>query len=179
MATYNQISNSWTVSLGQNGTTTLFLSEITANTEAVRYKIYNTPTQEHLDNLNAVINNVYEPVCQFYGIKIPILPSYFGQDLINFLSIDKTNMHCYGQAIDLDVKPLKRNITNRELFLYVKNNIETDQLIWEFGNDYQPEWVHISYVFEKNRGQVLILEKYGQNFRLYELPPVIYNGLTT
>jgi len=45
--------------------------------------------------------------------------------------------------------------TNKEIFDYIKENLEFDQLIWEFGNDTEPDWVHVSYSKEKNRKQIL------------------------
>jgi len=36
--------------------------------------------------------------------------------------------------------------TNAEMFNYIKDNLEYDQLIWEFGTDENPDWIHVSYV---------------------------------
>ena len=54
-----------------------------------------------------------------------------------------------GAAADIDVQD------NKEVFDFIKNNLQFDQLIWEFGNDKQPDWVHVSYHYGHNRGQVL------------------------
>ena len=35
--------------------------------------------------------------------------------------------------------------TNKELFEYIVKNLDYDQVIWEYGDDTQPEWVHVSY----------------------------------
>ena len=46
--------------------------------------------------------------------------------------------------------------TNAEMFKWIKENLNFDQMIWEFGNDNNPDWVHISYVSEaKNRNRCL------------------------
>jgi len=39
-------------------------------------------------------------------------------------------------------------------FHFIKDKLEFDQLIWEFGNEENPSWVHVSYS-SKNRKQVL------------------------
>jgi hypothetical protein len=39
--------------------------------------------------------------------------------------------------------------------MYIKNHLTFDQLIWEFGDDENPDWVHVSYKTEGNRGEVL------------------------
>ena len=47
------------------------------------------------------------------------------------------------------------NHSNADLFNYIKDNLDFDQLIWEFGNDEEPKWIHVSYKAESNRKQVL------------------------
>jgi 3-keto-L-gulonate-6-phosphate decarboxylase len=32
------------------------------------------------------------------------------------------------------------------MYYYIKDNLDFDQLIWEFGTDDGPDWVHVSYV---------------------------------
>ncbi len=42
------------------------------------------------------------------------------------------------------------------MYEYIKENLNFDQLIWEFGNDKNPDWVHVSYVNKnENRGRCL------------------------
>jgi hypothetical protein len=59
-----------------------------------------------------------------------------------------------GQAIDLQAIS-GTGITNADIYHYIKDNLDYDQLIWEYGNDVQPAWVHVSYSKEKNRKQLL------------------------
>ena len=65
-----------------------------------------------------------------------------------------SSQHCKGQAIDLDdVYGYK---SNAEMYLFIKENCDFDQLIWEFGTDMNPNWIHVSYVSkEENRGRCL------------------------
>ena len=43
---------------------------------------------------------------------------------------------------------------------YIKDNLNFDQIIWEFGNDTNPDWVHISYISEdQNRNRCLKAER--------------------
>ena len=38
------------------------------------------------------------------------------------------------------------------MYRFIKENLDFDQMIWEFGDDDNPNWVHVSYVSpEKNR----------------------------
>ena len=59
-----------------------------------------------------------------------------------------------GEALDLDADVFGR-ITNADIFNFVKDNLVWDQMIWEFGNDEEPNWVHISYKsVGRNRKQI-------------------------
>jgi hypothetical protein len=53
-------------------------------------------------------------------------------------------------------------MSNAEMFNWIKANLDYDQMIWEFGTDVNPDWVHISYVSEDvNRNRCL--EAYKEN----------------
>jgi len=64
-----------------------------------------------------------------------------------------SSQHCKGQAFDIDGD--KTGVSNRKIFNFIKDNLEFDQLIWEFGNDKEPDWVHVSYKEGANRKQIL------------------------
>ncbi len=66
----------------------------------------------------------------------------------------KNSQHTKGQAIDMDADVFGV-VTNREIFDFILHNLEFDQLIWEFGNEENPGWVHASYVKGNNRMEVL------------------------
>jgi hypothetical protein len=67
-----------------------------------------------------------------------------------------TSQHCQGEAIDIDMDGTPNGVTNKMVFNYIKDNLEFDQLIYEFGNDTNPDWVHVSYESTgKQRKQVL------------------------
>jgi zinc D-Ala-D-Ala carboxypeptidase len=73
-----------------------------------------------------------------------------------------TSQHCLAQAADLRFKG-----GNDVLFNWLKENTDFDQLIWEFGTDDAPSWVHISYS-PRHRKQILKAVK--QNGRTKYLP---------
>lgn len=61
-----------------------------------------------------------------------------------------------GQAIDIDADIFNNGISNREIYLWILKNLDFDQLIWEYGDDHNPAWVHVSYVSRsRNRKQIL------------------------
>ena len=48
------------------------------------------------------------------------------------------------------------------MFNWIKANLNYDQMIWEFGTDVNPDWIHVSYVSEDvNRNRCL--EAYKEN----------------
>jgi hypothetical protein len=65
-----------------------------------------------------------------------------------------SSQHCSAEAIDIDMQDT--SITNAQIFNYIKDNLNFDQMIWEFGNDTNPDWVHVSYESTgKQRKQIL------------------------
>jgi hypothetical protein len=75
---------------------------------------------------------------------------YRSPELNSLIGGSKTSQHCFGNAADVQVEE-----RNHEIFNFIKENLDFDQLIWEFGTDAEPSWVHVSYVQGKNRKQVL------------------------
>lgn len=179
MAIYNTITKAWSISIGKNGTDTLFLSELIDYPIGIKYNIDNSPSQDDLNCLNDVINNVYEPCTSYFGIKIPVLPSYISLSLNEILKADTSSDHFLGKAIDMNLSVLKRNKTNKDLFFYIKENVFFDKLIWEFGDSNNPQFVHISYNGDQNVGEVLLLRSVGMNYEPFELVPTYYSGFSS
>ena len=132
----------------------LDLSEITRSESAKRNNISNTPTPEHIENLKALAENIFQPIRDYFKKPIRISSGYRSKELNAKVGGSATSQHSKGQAIDLDNDGT--DITNRQIFDFVKDNLKFDQLIFEHGNDDNPDWVHISYNRNgKQRGQVL------------------------
>ena len=127
--------------------------EATTSQTATRNKIDNTPTAEALINMQLVGIRVFDVVRGHF--KTPLRVSSFYRSLLlnNCVGGSKTSQHVKGQAIDIQAL---KGVTNADIFNYIKDNLDFDQLIWEYGTDKNPAWVHVSYVSkEKNRKQVL------------------------
>jgi zinc D-Ala-D-Ala carboxypeptidase len=129
--------------------------EATKSITALRLGIDNTPNGTAYNNMKTLAANVFEPLREWVGGPIKITSMYRSPELCDALgSNGRTSQHTKGQAIDID--DIYGHKTNAEMFEYVKNNLEFDQLIWEFGNEDNPDWLHISYVdLEKNRKRIL------------------------
>ena len=130
----------------------LTLAELTKSDTALRLKIDNTPTAEHLENLKRVANNVFEPIREHFGVPIYISSGYRSEALNKAVKGSLTSQHCKGEALDIDADIFGK-ITNKQIFDFVKENLVFDQLI----NEYNYSWVHVSFKKTGNRKQVLAI----------------------
>lgn len=139
----------------------LTLSEVTKSATAKRRGISNEPTIEHLENLKAVAENIFQPIREEFLCPIYVSSGYRSEELNEAIGGSKTSQHSKGEALDLDAD-VYGVITNADIYHYAEDNLDYDQLIWEFGTDENPDWVHISYRRDgKNRGQKLRAERSG------------------
>lgn len=133
-------------------TNNLTLAELINSQTAISKKIDNSPTNEHLKNLVEIANNVFQPLRDGIGKPIRISSGYRSEKLNKAVGGSNTSQHSKGQALDLVATA---GYTNKDIFDFIKNNLEFDQLIWEFGTNENPHWVHVSYAKGKNRNQIL------------------------
>ena len=121
---------------------------------AQRLGLKNDPSEDHLNNMKLIAEKVFEPLRSYVGGPIKINSFYRGPELNKAIGGSTKSQHCNGQAIDID--DTFKHATNAEMFNWIKENLNFDQMIWEFGDDKNPAWVHISYVSEdKNRNRCL------------------------
>jgi zinc D-Ala-D-Ala carboxypeptidase len=136
----------------------LELAELTRSESAKRNGISNMPTPEHVANLKKLADNIFEKIREHFDRPILISSGYRSIDLNKIIKGSKTSQHSTGEAIDIDMDGT--DVTNKEIFDYIKKNLSFDQLIWEFGTDKNPDWVHVSYESSgKQRKEVLKAKK--------------------
>lgn len=148
-----------------------YISEHISWTEAIRSKtakkheIDNIPNQSQIVNMKSIAKNVFEPLRTWANEPIRINSFFRSPELCIKIKSKPTSQHTKGQALDIDAMGQK---TNGELFEYIKDNLNFDQLIWEHGNSENPDWIHISYVDKlNNRNRILKAVKKG-NKTTYE-----------
>ena len=130
---------------------------IRSNT-ALRLNINNIPNDYEISNMVGIASNVFEPLREYVGGPIKINSMFRSEALNRAIGGSSRSQHCQGRAIDLD--DTFGHKTNAEMFNYIKDNLNFDQLIWEFGDDTNPNWVHVSFVSnDENRGRCLKAEK--------------------
>ena len=136
----------------------LSLAEVTKSATAIKRGIANAPTQEHLQNLKRIAVHVFQPIREHFGKPLAVSSGYRSAELNELIGGSKKSQHSKGEALDLDAD-VYSGLTNAAVFNYIKDHLTFDQLIWEFGTDQEPAWVHVSYKAEGNRGEVLVAYK--------------------
>jgi hypothetical protein len=118
------------------------------STTATRRGIDNVPNDEQLANMELIAEKVFEPLREWVDGPIKVNSFFRSVDLNKAIGGSSKSQHCKGQAIDIDDTYGK--VANSEMYHYIKKNLDFDQLIWEFGDDDNPNWVHVSYVSEED-----------------------------
>lgn len=133
------------------------LQEMVHSYTAVKKGLLNEPNEAQIENLRILCENVLQPLRDALG-PIYISSGFRSVELNTAIGGSSSSQHCAlkGAASDIDVG--KRNA---EVFNYIKDHLVWDQMIWEFGDDENPSWVHVSYNEGHNRKQILKAIKQG------------------
>jgi len=127
---------------------------------AIRLGIENKPNEEQLFNMKTLAEKIFEPLRIYANGPIKINSFFRSPKLNKAIGGSGKSQHCHGQAIDLD--DTFGHLSNAEMYSYIKENLDFDQIIWEFGDDKNPDWVHVSYVSaQENRNRCL--QAYREN----------------
>ena len=104
--------------------------------------------------MELIAEKVFEPLREWVGGPIKINSFFRSVKLNKAIGGSSKSQRCHGQAIDID--DTYGIVANSEMYHYIKENLDFDQLIWEFGDDDNPNWVHVSYVSkDSNRRRCL------------------------
>ena len=134
----------------------LSLAEVTKSNTAKRLGINNVPDDEWvIENLRQIAVNVFQPLRDAFGCPIYVSSGYRGLELNRAIGGSLRSQHMEGRALDLDADVYGK-CTNSQIFEWIRENVEFDQMVWEFGDTDNPDWVHVSYVHGGvNRGRCL------------------------
>ena len=133
------------------------LAELTPSGTAKRLGIKNDPTPAHLECLKGLSVNILDKVREHFGKPIWVSSGYRSKALNEVTpGSSATSQHCSGEAADLDQDGRGTGVSNKIVFDYIKDHLTFDQLIYEYGTDANPDWVHVSWESTgKQRKQVL------------------------
>lgn len=125
---------------------------------ALRLGLDNIPNSDQLQCMHEIARDVFEPLREWVGGPIKINSFFRGEPVNTAIGGSVRSQHMKGQAMDID--DTFGHKTNAEMYHYIKDNLDFDQLIWEFGDDENPNWVHVSYVtHRKNRKKLTIAKR--------------------
>ena len=123
------------------------LAEFENSPTATTHGINNKMKESQIASAKLLCENVFEPLRLYLNIPIRISSGFRSAQLNKMIKGSLTSQHTKGEAMDIKI--------DAKGFYFIKDKLEFDQLIWEFGNDEQPSWVHVSYKKSGNRKQVL------------------------
>jgi hypothetical protein len=122
------------------------LAEFENSPTATTHGINNKMNESQIASAKLLCENVFEPLRLYLNTPIKINSGYRSSQLNKMIKGSLSSQHCKAEALDLHI--------GAKGFNFIKDKLNFDQLIWEFGNDENPQWVHVSYS-SKNRKQVL------------------------
>ena len=129
-------------------------TEATKSATAIKFNIDNTPTTDTIKRMKYVAEEVFEPLREHFLVPIGLSSFYRSKKLNNKLGGSATSEHVYGSAMDIDAD-ICGMLSNRQIFNYIKNNLQFNQLIWEFGTNTEPAWIHVSCKKSGNKNEIL------------------------
>ena len=152
-----------------NLTKNFTLEEMSKSETALRHDMDNTPGEQEIAALKALAENVLQPVRDHFGKGVKVNSGFRHPEVNAKVGGSKTSDHCRGQAADIEIP----GIPNAELAAWIRDNLEFRQLILEFYTPGIPDsgWVHVSFVPEDNKKQVLTATK--QNGKTVYLPGLV------
>ena len=140
-----------------NLTKNFTLAEMTKSETALRHGMENEPGEKEIGNLKLLCEKVLQPVRDHFGKGVKVNSGFRHPDVNAKVGGSRTSDHTRGQASDIEIP----GVPNAELAEWIKDNLEFRQLILEFYTPGVPDsgWVHVSYVAEDNKKEVLTATK--------------------
>lgn len=144
------------------------LHEMTRSQTAKRHGIDNTPTEDHLDNMRYLCNNLLQPLRNNVG-PITISSGYRSRKLNKKIGGSSSSLHCHGCAADID------NVNLLDILCYIHYNLPYTELIAEF---FPGGWVHAGLVYGREEDKKLKLKDDKHNYNLVSIEYIldIYGG---
>jgi zinc D-Ala-D-Ala carboxypeptidase len=147
-------------------------AEATKSQQAIRLGLDNTPNAEELSNMQYIATTIFDKLRKAmhdkYGKPLAITSFFRSAEVNKAVGGSTTSQHCSGEAMDIDADVFG-GATNKEVFDWIRKNCVVDQILWEYGDDKNPDWVHVSLKRHgKNRNQALRVIK--ENGKIKYIP---------
>ena len=148
--------------MGERLTANFTLDELTRT----RFALDNTPTPQVVENLRTLCEKVLQPLRDAVG-PVNVTSGYRSKLVNEAVHGARNSDHLYGYAADLQ----SPDGDHRKIYDWLKNNAMFSQLIYEFGNDKQPQWVHVSYNPKDLKREILRARNVGKRVTYSRLQP--------
>lgn len=119
----------------------------------------NIPNGEQMERIKLLCEKVFEPLREWVGKPIKINSIFRSFAVNKAVGGSSSSQHCANNGAAMDIDDTFGHKSNAEMFKYIVDNLDFDQIIWEFGTDKNPDWVHVSYKKTGNRKQVIRARK--------------------
>ena len=124
------------------------LAEFTKSQTAERKGIDNTPSDNHIESMELLCNEVLEPIRYHFDKPIMINSGYRSVDLCEAIGSKATSQHAKGEAADIEIP----GVDNLDIAIFIMDNLDFDQLILEcYTGEPSSGWVHVSFKDVENR----------------------------
>jgi hypothetical protein len=148
--------------MGQRLTANFTVAELTRT----RFDLDNTPSPQVLQNLQLLCEKVLQPLRDAVG-PVNVTSGYRSKVVNEAVNGARNSDHLWGYAADLQ----SPDGNHRKLYDWLKANAMFSQLIYEFGNDTQPQWVHVSYNPKDLKREILRARNVGKRVTYSRLQP--------
>jgi len=128
------------------------LIEFERSESATKHSILNKMNESETAKAKLLCEKVFEPIRKKVDKPIKINSGFRSTLLNKVIGGAKSSQHCKGEAMDLDLH-------DKELFVWIIENLDFDQAIFEGGTETQAGWFHISYKASGNRKEALRMTK--------------------
>ena len=133
------------------------LQELIKSDTAIRKGINNNPNAEQIEKLKLLCENILQPVRDHFG-RVKVTSGFRSPELCHAIGSSVNSQHSKAEAADFECV----GVDNAELFDWIKDNLEADQLILEFYTPGEPNsgWIHCSWIPEGRRASFLHAYKF-------------------
>nr|DAT38749.1 MAG TPA: peptidase [Caudoviricetes sp.] len=124
------------------------IDELCRSDKARQMGINNTPTDDIIDSLSDLVENVLDPAREKFGLPITVNSGYRCPELNKAVGGMAASQHTKGEAADITTGSRGGN---KRLYEIIRDSLQFDQLI----DEYDYKWIHVSYRNTVNRKQIL------------------------
>ena len=136
--------------------------ELISSETAERKGIDNTPPDNLIPKLRHLCTAILEPVRLHFGKPFRPNSGYRSPELNKKIGGASKSQHCKAEAVDIEIP----GVSNYDLAVWIKDNLEFDQLMLECYRPGEPSsgWVHVSLKSEGEVNRVVALTYSNRSF---------------